>query len=57
MELLSELMERNRKFSSFVEEARRDARCNNLDLPSFLIMPVQRIPRSVRLSRGLLRSS
>lgn len=43
--LKEELCEKNRKFASFIDEARKDPRCQGLDLQSFLITPVQRIPR------------
>jgi RhoGEF domain/PH domain len=36
---------KNKKFQAFLEEKRNDPECGGLDLMSFLIMPIQRIPR------------
>ena len=39
--------QRKESFASFLKEAKKSERLRSLDLPSFLIMPVQRIPRWV----------
>ena len=54
--VLGELTERNRRFQTFITEAAKDPRCNNLNLLSYLIMPVQRIPRYFEVT-GLSSSS
>ena len=45
MDLLSKLKEDNSEFKSFVEHAERDPRCKGHNLMTFLITPVQRVPR------------
>lgn len=41
----AQLLLSNRRFNELVEAARGDPRCENLSLESFLVGPVQRIPR------------
>jgi hypothetical protein len=45
----------NRKFADFVELAQKDPKCQNLAMESFLILPVQRIPRYKLLLEQLLK--
>jgi len=47
----------NRKFRDFIEKANSDRICRNLDLESFLIMPIQRVPRYSLLLRDLLKQT
>ena len=51
---LTELMARNSKLADFVVRSCSDPECENLDLLSLLIMPVQRIPRYVLLIKALI---
>ena len=51
---LTELMTRNSKLAQFVARSCSDPECENLDLLSLLIMPVQRIPRYVLLIKALI---
>ena len=44
-------MAKKKKFEEFCEKQKDDPRCNNADLISFLIFPVQRVPRYVLLMR------
>jgi len=44
----------NSQFAKFIQNAHNDPRCNSLELPDFLIMPVQRLPRYVLLLENLL---
>ena len=45
------------KFSEFLDQLRYSEECNGLDLTSYLIMPVQRIPRYVMLLADLLKNT
>mmetsp|Transcript_4307 Transcript_4307/g.15157 ORF Transcript_4307/g.15157 Transcript_4307/m.15157 type:complete len:783 (+) Transcript_4307:172-2520(+) len=45
----------NPKFAAFVANAMEDPRCNGLSLASFLIMPVQRIPRYSLLLQDMVK--
>lgn len=47
-------MRKSRKFTKFLDETRTDPECKGLDLMSFLIMPIQRIPRYELLLRELI---
>lgn len=38
-------LKKNKAFQQLLEEKRNDSECGGLDLMSFLIMPIQRIPR------------
>lgn len=49
------LLMSNRKFAAFVEAARNDAACQGQALESYLIAPVQRIPRYRLLMEQLLK--
>ena len=53
--LLHRELDDNSKFKKFVKKGVKDARCKGLDLESFLIMPVQRIPRYILLLRDMLK--
>jgi hypothetical protein len=44
-------------FKAFLDAALRDQRCRGLDLGSFLIMPVQRVPRYKLLLESLLKET
>jgi hypothetical protein len=48
---------RFKRFHVMHDQLRDDPRCMNLDLPSFLIMPVQRTPRYKLLLTELLKNS
>lgn len=54
-EVLHRTLEGNSKFKRFVKKGVKNARCKGLDLESFLIMPVQRIPRYILLLRDMLK--
>ncbi|KAL6051201.1 hypothetical protein QOT17_019340 [Balamuthia mandrillaris] len=54
-ELRLKLVKENSKFKSFLKKAQQNKRCNNQDLGSFLIMPIQRIPRYKLLLQELLK--
>jgi len=43
------------EFKSFIEKARSDPRCNDLEFTQFLILPIQRIPRYVLLLSDMVR--
>jgi len=45
----------NSKFKPFLSAASHNSRCQRLDLLSFLIMPVQRLPRYVLLLKDMFR--
>ena len=47
--------EKNALFRSFITKTQENPRCRGLDLLSFLIMPVQRLPRYVMLLMDLLK--
>jgi len=53
--LLDKLQRKNPKFSKFLEECKNHPESGRLDLASFLIMPIQRIPRYELLLRDLLK--
>jgi len=46
---------KNKRYKAFVQAFEQSGEANNLDLMSFLIMPVQRVPRYVLLLRELKR--
>lgn len=54
-QVLHNTLEGNSKFKRFVKKGVKNARCKGLDLESFLIMPVQRIPRYILLLRDMLK--
>jgi len=51
------LLTSNKKFSDFVYTAQKDPRCLGMTLDSFLIEPVQRIPRYCMLLDELLKNT
>lgn len=55
MSLLGKLVKRNPKFETFIAKVEKTPETRGLDLQSFLIMPVQRIPRYVMLLADLLK--
>ncbi|KAL6055009.1 Rho guanine nucleotide exchange factor (GEF) 17 [Balamuthia mandrillaris] len=48
---------KNPSFSTFLKKCEAKPECNYQDLPSFLIMPVQRVPRYEMLLRDLIKKS
>jgi hypothetical protein len=52
--LISKRAETDEAFKAALERAQANARCRNNDLASFMIMPVQRVPRYVLLLSDLL---
>lgn len=57
LQALSKLQRKNDKFNAVVKTAQENPRCNGLTLVSFLITPVQRIPRYELLLRELLKAT
>jgi hypothetical protein len=55
LETLVECRTKNKKMAAFLEKQTSSARCNGLDIGSYLIMPIQRIPRYVLLLQELLK--
>ena len=51
----AKLLTSNKKFSNYLEEARQDPRCMGMSFDSFLVEPVQRIPRYRMLLEELLK--
>ena len=51
----AQLSETNTKFKKFLKKTLKAPECKNLGLDSFLIMPVQRIPRYILLLKDLLK--
>eukprot|EP01103_Thecamoeba_quadrilineata_P007479 TRINITY_DN17353_c0_g1_i1.p1 TRINITY_DN17353_c0_g1~~TRINITY_DN17353_c0_g1_i1.p1 ORF type:complete len:823 (+),score=196.91 TRINITY_DN17353_c0_g1_i1:5-2473(+) len=49
------LLSKNEKFAKLILECKKDPECQQLDLPSFLIKPVQRIPRYSLLLKDLTK--
>jgi hypothetical protein len=54
-ETLERLLKENNQFKNFIEMQESQPECNNLNLPSLLITPVQRIPRYRLLLTELLK--
>lgn len=54
-ELVQTLMNERPGFAAFVEAAQADPRCRGQTLESFLIMPIQRIPRYELLLQRLAK--
>lgn len=52
---INECMNRNDRFTEFLKSTARRPECKNLDFQSYLMLPVQRIPRYRMLLEGLLR--
>jgi len=48
------VLSKNKRLSTFIAKSCTDPSCENLDLLSLLIMPVQRIPRYVLLLKALI---
>ncbi|KAN0022069.1 hypothetical protein ACTFIU_004233 [Dictyostelium citrinum] len=55
--LLDKLTASNTNFRNFLDAAQRDKRSKYLDISSFLIQPIQRLPRYELLLRDLLKST
>ncbi|KAM9953931.1 hypothetical protein ACTFIR_009038 [Dictyostelium discoideum] len=55
--LLAKLTSGNTNFRNFLDAAQRDKRSKYLDISSFLIQPIQRLPRYELLLRDLLKST
>lgn len=56
LKLLQDLQNRkDRKFAQFLTETMKDDHMKNMDLPAFLIQPVQRLPRYELLLRELCK--
>jgi len=53
--LIGEYASQNAAFAEFLKEARQDQRAGGFDIQSFLIMPIQRIPRLKMLLEELLK--
>jgi hypothetical protein len=54
-ELIRKLRAGDRRFGAFLDAALQDPRCQGLPLESFLILPVQRLPRYLLLLRELIK--
>eukprot|EP00835_Amoeboradix_gromovi_P006359 NODE_734_length_4708_cov_0.239531.p1 type:complete len:1297 gc:universal NODE_734_length_4708_cov_0.239531:501-4391(+) len=54
---LKRLQTTNSKFKAFVKECMSDVKCRNLDLNSFLLLPMQRITRYNLLIKQLLKNT
>ncbi|KAF9334895.1 hypothetical protein BG006_001300 [Podila minutissima] len=52
---INDCMTRSDRFTEFVKTTSRRPECKNLDFQSYLMLPVQRIPRYRMLLEGLLR--
>ncbi|KAG0319676.1 hypothetical protein BGZ97_001668 [Linnemannia gamsii] len=52
---INDSMNRNDRFTEFLKSTARRPECKNLDFQSYLMLPVQRIPRYRMLLEGLLR--
>jgi len=57
LEKLSDLMNNNEEFSEFISEKMKDPKIEQSMLTSYLILPVQRIPRYVTLIKQLLEQT
>lgn len=55
--VVSSELKTNAKFKAFYDEVRENPECRRNDLKSFLILPVQRIPRYELLLRELIRKT
>ncbi|KAL6056099.1 FYVE, RhoGEF and PH domain-containing protein 3 [Balamuthia mandrillaris] len=55
--MLAELTNTNKKFKTFLQERIESPECNGLALNSYLIMPIQRLPRYELLMKDLLKYS
>jgi len=52
---LDDLRKQNPNFNEFITQISKDPQCKKLNLESFLIMPVQRLPRYELLLRDLIK--
>ncbi|KAF9982608.1 hypothetical protein BGZ75_005924 [Mortierella antarctica] len=52
---INECMSRNDRFAEFIKTTAKRPECKNLDFQSYLMLPVQRIPRYRMLLESLLR--
>jgi hypothetical protein len=52
--ILEKIRKKNNKFRDFLEAAKEDGRSKGLDIASFLIQPVQRLPRYELLLKDLI---
>jgi ankyrin repeat protein len=57
LDTLSELRQKNKKFAKFLQKQQRDPRCHGNHIDSFLILPVQRVPRYKLLLAELLKNT
>jgi hypothetical protein len=57
MSLFYQLQAKNKAFQAFLMEKKMDSNLNGQELPAFLIMPIQRLPRYVMLLEDLLRNT
>lgn len=57
MALFYSLQAKNKSFQAFLAEKKVDPHLNGQELPAFLIMPIQRLPRYVMLLEDLLRNT
>jgi len=55
--LKAKLADESAPFANYLATANGDPRCHGLDLGSFLIMPVQRVPRYVLLLDAILKNT
>jgi len=53
--ILSDLKDKNNSFSSFLSEQRRNEKTGGLGLGSFLILPIQRVPRYELCLREIIK--
>ncbi|KAL6061069.1 ensconsin isoform X5 [Balamuthia mandrillaris] len=54
---LKELVKGSKKMENFLEECKKKPECRSLDLSSYLIMPIQRLPRYELLLRDIIRAT
>ncbi|KAG2389438.1 hypothetical protein C9374_013998 [Naegleria lovaniensis] len=54
---LRELRQKNREFHSFLNETKKNKECKGLSLESYLILPIQRLPRYKLLLKGVLKNT
>lgn len=52
--LLMDTINKNEEFAKLIQKGRSLPGCNGVDLPSLLIMPIQRIPRYVLLLKAIV---
>jgi hypothetical protein len=53
--VIQEVVGENKKFAEYLEKCKMSSECGGLDLNSYLIQPIQRIPRYVMLLQDMLR--